>query len=405
MYPAKFGDSFLLNLKDENEKSFNILIDGGFKSTFRDYLKKDLSTLNSQNQVLDLLIVTHIDIDHINGCIALLEDNNSSENPNLVKVNEIWHNSYKHLSFNQNSNNSLDVIESADYDKIKKIIASSSLKERNQKESIKIGAKEDYSLSTLIANGKYSWNQLANSTAICVENLPLVELSSKIRIHLLSPNIEQLEALKSLWLKELKKLGYRGNLNDDSIFNEAFEKMILSKKEPLPAKASKKISASLGIEKIIENDKFTEDKSVINGSSIAFILEYDTKKILFLADSHPSVIENKLKEIYDASDFPIYFDVIKISHHGSSGNTSPAILKLIDSKYFLISTNGDSHNHPDIETLLRIVNRESHPDYKRHLVFNYSTLQAEKINEAKLKKQYNYEVIIKNEDNPFTLSV
>lgn len=56
------------------------------------------------------------------------------------------------------------------------------------------------------------------------------------------------------------------------------------------------------------------------------------KKILFLGDSHPCIIEQELRSLY--GEGPIWFDAVKVSHHGSSGNTSPSLLKLIDSANF-----------------------------------------------------------------------
>ena len=68
MFPARNGDCILV------ETPFrNILIDGGYADTYHNSLKPYLlSRLDSY--VLDLVIVTHIDQDHIVGIIALLEN-------------------------------------------------------------------------------------------------------------------------------------------------------------------------------------------------------------------------------------------------------------------------------------------------------------------------------------------
>ncbi|MEZ5082471.1 MAG: hypothetical protein R2750_03330 [Bacteroidales bacterium] len=41
----------------------------------------------------------------------------------------------------------------------------------------------------------------------------------------------------------------------------------------------------------------------------------------------------------------------KVSHHGSKSNISKKLLDLLDAKHYLISTNGDRHNHPDPEAI------------------------------------------------------
>ena len=46
-----------------------------------------------------------------------------------------------------------------------------------------------------------------------------------------------------------------------------------------------------------------------------------------------------------------------MSHHGSRGNITAALLDLFDCDTFLVSTNGDKFNHPDRETIDLIASR------------------------------------------------
>lgn len=41
-------------------------------------------------------------------------------------------------------------------------------------------------------------------------------------------------------------------------------------------------------------EKWNEDDSIENGSSISILMEYNNKKILWLADSHPSDVVNSI---------------------------------------------------------------------------------------------------------------
>ena len=128
-------------------------------------------------------------------------------------------------------------------------------------------------------------------------------------------------------------------------------------------------STSFNIEDFL-NESFIEDDTATNGSSISFIIEYKNTKLLFLADSHPSVIIESLKKHYKQEEFPLQFELIKISHHGSKNNTSVELLNYIDSDKFVFSTNGLIHNHPDNETIARIVCRKT--KFTRNLYFNYN---------------------------------
>jgi beta-lactamase superfamily II metal-dependent hydrolase len=143
---------------------------------------------------------------------------------------------------------------------------------------------------------------------------------------------------------------------------------------------------------------FAEDYTPSNGSSISFIMEYKNYKFLFLGDSHPSVIVENLKKQYFGKQFPIKFDLIKVSHHGSIGNTSKQLLSLIDSEKYIFSTNGKISNHPDIETIARIISRKV--DFKRTLYFNYPLDIHKQINTTEVMNKYNFENIINDGNSP-----
>ena len=49
-----------------------------------------------------MLIVTHIDNDHIGGIIELLKENGSDMDSKIIRIRNIWHNSYRHLQFEKN---------------------------------------------------------------------------------------------------------------------------------------------------------------------------------------------------------------------------------------------------------------------------------------------------------------
>ena len=93
---AEFGDCFILESKSDNE-STNMLIDGGPYQTFKNHLKPTLQKL-LLNGKIDLMVLSHIDNDHIIGLLDLLiEIKNQRENgiKELVKIKKMWHNSFK----------------------------------------------------------------------------------------------------------------------------------------------------------------------------------------------------------------------------------------------------------------------------------------------------------------------
>lgn len=92
--PANEGDCILITIEKED---IHILIDGGTAETYRNYLKTRLIQLKNEGKVIDLLIVTHIDNDHIGGIIELFKENGSDMDSKIIRIRNIWHNSYRHL--------------------------------------------------------------------------------------------------------------------------------------------------------------------------------------------------------------------------------------------------------------------------------------------------------------------
>jgi beta-lactamase superfamily II metal-dependent hydrolase len=95
---AEFGDCFILESKSNNE-STTMLIDGGTYQTFTNHLKPTLQKL-LLNGKIDLMVLSHIDTDHIIGLLDILDEiKNQRENrtKELVKISKMWHNSFKSL--------------------------------------------------------------------------------------------------------------------------------------------------------------------------------------------------------------------------------------------------------------------------------------------------------------------
>lgn len=386
--PANNGDSFLLET-DQN----NILIDGGYVNTYKEFLKPILRELNGLEKKINHLIVTHIDNDHISGIIKLIEENN---NNSIIEIENIWHNSYNHLK-------SIEDGISFSGKPLDSMTINYELKEENEEISDKdISAVQGSTLTSLLRkNGFESKDSFIRDIHISFDTCDVI-YNNDLTFRILSPNNEKLLELKKYWKKELFTKGYSSDEELTSFKEDAFEYILSQEKEKRRFKR-KNINASkeINVENLLK-DPFFEDDSPTNGSSIAFVLEYKDLKFLFLADSHPSLILENLHRHYKAEDFPIKFDLIKISHHGCKNNTSPELLKFIDSENYIISTNGLSHNHPDLETLARIIHRET--TFTRKLYFNYELdVLTEFLNED-LEKKYNYRIIQNKTKKPISIT-
>ena len=376
--PALNGDCILIRLAEKV-----ILIDGGYVNTYRDYLKPELLPTGQAGQTISHLIVSHIDGDHISGVFSFLRDNC----PPYIKIENIWHNSYRHIQEIPSSDSTLNSIEGK---KLEQFPRRSYLKEEGNK-SGDISATQGSALAMLIQEGAYNWNKEFAGKAVSTDNKKSVELSPGVVIKLLSPDNNKLTELYKHWRKELYKAGYVAETGDAKYFDDAFEFIIAQQKEGKILREKDISSDGINIDRLAE-EEYAEDTKTANGSSIAFVIEFAGKKLLMLADAHPSLIVKSLREHY--SQFPLMFDLIKIAHHGSIGNTSKELLQLVDSPKFVISTNSKTFGHPDIETIARIISRKA--DFSRTLYFNYPVDVAKTLDDTTLKTKYNYEIFMGN---------
>jgi hypothetical protein len=123
----------------------------------------------------------------------------------------------------------------------------------------------------------------------------------------------------------------------------------------------------LSLKEIWEADEFKSDSSVYNGSSIAFLLEIENTKMLFLGDAHDQVVVENIKELGFSETNKLQLDLVKVSHHGSQYNTSSEFLSLLQSSRYVISTNGSRHGLPNKRAIARIIKETD-----GQICFNYS---------------------------------
>lgn len=368
LLPALNGDCILVEI----QLSHYILVDGGYVNTYNEYLLPTIKEISARGGKLDLVVVTHIDSDHISGVIRLME-----EMP--IGIREIWYNGYRHIQ-------SLAVTMEEKEAFVHKNIC----KEYQVEGTRPISAKQGCTLSALIARNGISWNTPANGDAIMA---PIsIPIGGDAIIHVLSPNKGDLEALGSFWKKRLIKDGLLSKAHSEEYWDDAFE-FSLSQEKPGFHFHNKKVSKCFDLKKIKE-EPYEPDSSATNGSSISFALESEGKKILFLGDAHSETIIESLETLYGENNKPYHFDAVKLSHHGSYNNNSPELLSMIKTDKWLISTNGDKYNHPDIATLAHIITEGE--DNK--LYFNYSLPVCRDLMQSVYQEEYDFGVVLPDEE-------
>jgi len=382
MYPARNGDAFLVTRDDDVPTA--LLIDGGYTSTVRDYIAPDLRDLARYGRSLDLAVATHVDADHISGFLHLIDTNGAAQAPRIIQIREVWHNSLRSIQALSRSDavtDDIGAIQGGDADLLDHIRCQGYPEPPAlaPDATAEIGARQGSSLAALLLGSDYRWNGATGENPIVrASRIDRITVTDGTAITLLGPPASQLQALGKWWVRELRRFGFTGPVGRGLPFDDAFEFLAASCDEPTTTNGEQ-ISGSQSPSNASLSETHVPDTSPTNASSISFILHSGTCRVLFLADAWAEDILAALRNIavVDGSlpGSPLVFDAIKVAHHGSRRNTSVELLELIDAPRYLISTNGEQHDHPDLEVLKAIVDRPA--PFTRELFFNYSTVASQ----------------------------
>ena len=211
--------------------------------------------------------------------------------------------------------------------------------------------------------------------------LPRVRLEGGLELTLLSPTPGKLADLRTAWMKAFAKLGAKPG--DAAFVGEKLDRDARFRGEgALPALPG-------GLDEAADTAS-TLDPAVANGSSIAFVAEYQGRRCALLGDAHAPVVQQALGRMArERGEEPLRLDAVKVSHHGSDGNTTTLLLQKLACRNFLISTNGSVFKHPDDAAIARIVKQAA----PACLYFNYLSDCNRKWADDALQRQGNFRSI------------
>jgi len=378
MLPAAHGDCLWLEYGSDPE-IHRILIDGGPAAAYP-ALRERILRLPADQRHFDLLVITHIDADHIEGIIRLLLDAEAL----ACRFDRIWFNGRDQL------NAVPDPAGEA------------------------LGGIQGEILGMLIADYEQRtatrvWNLGFAGALAAIDrkqpDLPVVELPGGCRLTLLSPDHERLLDLKDNWARELKaarvKSGDTAQLRERLAARRSLRPLgdVLGADDDLddttPDDEAESEFADVlggGSGEPGADAPFGSDTSRANGSSIALLLEYpaaDPKVRFVLAgDAWASVLEASLDRLL-APDARLAVDGFKLPHHGSVANVTESLLARLRCPNYLISTNGAIFRHPHARCVDLLLKAHGGPG-KPRLHFNYlvATTQAWSVEADRTARRY-----------------
>lgn len=297
---TKSGDCILLRfgkLYQGKDKQKVIIIDGGYAETVqsvKSHLRKYYKCEQEGKLIIDLMVLSHPDNDHISGLVKLMED--EEVEVRVLLLNAPWHTMDRTwFKDGRITDGSLERSLKEDFDKLANLIKTAEYK----------GAKVHYATDCL---GTCNFGNA--------------------KLQILGPDKEFYNICIANSEKTKDKAEDVPELSETRTFSSDMEEKYVK-----------------GQIKWADEDSTTE----INESSIVFMFEYDNVKILFTGDAGrcalPRAFEYAKKEDIDISDVTI----IKIPHHGSRHNFHPDLFKNFTRERqtcYISCTKGEEGMHP-----------------------------------------------------------
>lgn len=326
---AQHGDSLLLHYGTKAAPKL-VVIDGGPSGTFDSSLKPRLDELRQSRAKggklpIRLMMVSHIDDDHIQGVLDLTAELAQAKEdgaPAPYQVTTLWHNSFDDLVEELKVTDLLagSAAGSSGVDDSTKLLVASVPQGRELRNAAKkLGILLNSPFKGLIAGPK--------------TGKKVVDLGNGLSLTVLGPRTAQLAALQNDWAKKIAAMKKKGTLKPAAMQATAAEFV---------------------------------DKSVYNLASIVVLAEVGKKRMLLTGDGRGDYVLEGLRGAGLLKKAPFHVDIFKLPHHGSIRNAAAELFAEVTADHYVISASGKFGN-PDLPTLKLIVDARGKDAYTIHL--------------------------------------
>lgn len=317
-----------------------VLMDAGTPASAA-AIRDRIARLPESQRRFDLLVVTHIDTDHIGGVLKLL-----AERPPGLTFDDVWFNGWEHIKRAGGS---------------------------------RLGPIDGEIMSTFLTRLGWPWNAGFDGGPVMVAREgppPQKRLRGGLRLTVLSPFERQLSRLRTSWRSVVQAAGL--DPHDPERWARLLEKIARK------GLKSSLLGARLDVNALARS-VFRSDTAVANGSTIALLAEFEGKSCLISGDAFaPVLVEGIGRLLHARGQSRLSVDAFKVPHHGSRFNVSNDLLKSVVSPEYLFSTSGAIFGHPDDEAIGRVLATAARSTRTLHFNYPAATLEA---NYAKIKKR------------------
>jgi hypothetical protein len=359
---ARQGDALLLHFGTRAKPQVAV-IDGGPAGVYRTSLEPRLEQLRAGRAgggrlPIRLVMVSHIDDDHINGVLQMLKELDElrqDQRPQPYDVLTLWHNSFDDILGNE-----ADVITSG-------LAAAATAASRGEPMPPDVPLSRPAAL--ILASVKQGRDLRAHASALSIAinegfrgvvgapdtavRRPLT-LGAGLSFTVIGPSVARVHALRDKWDREIKRLG------------------------------------------VARQAAFLDD-SVFNLSSIVVLAKAGRKTMLLTGDARGDDILSGLEAAGKLKNGRCHVTLFKLPHHGSDRNVETEFFRKVTADHYVISANG-KHGNPEIATLRML--SEARPDDRFTVYLTNREARLADFFEQEKREGRSYRVVFREPDAP-----
>lgn len=354
------GDCLLLHFGTRSEPGL-VLIDGGPAKVYAPHLRPRILEIKKARRLdeddplpVDLLMVSHVDDDHIKGILDLTRE--LMENPAgapLVRVLSFWHNSFDDIIDKDPAELTASVTAGFGVASLTNGLPDGATVDSNEDEEVIVSTLK------VLASIEQGHRLRADADKL---DFPLnPEFDGK----LILAGKESVEVAEGLTFTvvgpmkpELKKL------------QDKHDEWLKGRKKKKDAKSS--LAAYV-------------DPSVPNLSSIVVIAEVEDKRMLLTGDARgDKILEGLELAGVLKKKGKMHVDLLKVPHHGSANNLEQNFFERVTADHYVFSGNGE-HGNPEREAIEMLLKARGTEHFEIHLTYPVKEIDAER--QADWKKE------------------
>jgi hypothetical protein len=352
---ARKGDCLILHYGSKDDPGL-ALIDGGPARVYTPHLKPRLTQIRKarglgrdESLAVDLLMVSHIDDDHINGILELtkeLADAKSSNKPLPLKIRSVWHNAFDNII--GNTPNALLAAVTASF-------GAAALSGEPDTEGL------DPDAAMVLASVEQGF-RLRNDARM---------LGLRINPEFGGKPVMTTDRGNSIDMGKGLTLTVAGPMKAELIsLQKDYEAWLKKHKD----------------EKKTALASFT-DTSVANLSSLVLLAQVGEKRMLLTGDARGDKILQGLELAGRLNtNGTMHVDILKVPHHGSDRNMEPIFFRRITADHYVFSGNGE-HGNPERATLQMLLDERGGKEFTIHLTYPIEEIDAEREKDWKKEQQ------------------